>query len=294
MRDDHEAEDSDGSSTGSEKGASGPPSSSDENEGLRARWGRPSELVESRSSFAPEDEDESAKTEAVELPPAPPAPPSEPTWEDPEPEHAGPLVDEDAAAILEPEPHAESAHASEAAVAVDAPEPSAPTLLFDLDQEQALPRAWVKVERISGWITLGILGGGGLIGLVVYAFFVADEGSWGPIWATVGWVAFVLNSLWWGQFWPAIAWKHIRYRVDARGLEIRRGVVWRSTETVPISRVQHTDVSRGPLQRRHGLATLILHTAGNTNATISLSGLEAERAESLRDYLIAGTFEDAV
>jgi membrane protein YdbS with pleckstrin-like domain len=57
--------------------------------------------------------------------------------------------------------------------------------------------------------------------------------------------------------------------VDARGLEIRRGVFWRSVVNVPRSRVQHTDVSQGPLERSYGLGTLIVYTAGTDHAQVN-------------------------
>ena len=49
---------------------------------------------------------------------------------------------------------------------------------------------------------------------------------------------------------PAARHRHLRYRVDPDGVRIQRGVFWRKTIWIPITRVQHTDVSQGPLQRR--------------------------------------------
>ena len=86
--------------------------------------------------------------------------------------------------------------------------------------------------------------------------------------------------------WPAVRYRYIRYRVDAHGVTIRRGVVWRTVTSVPRSRVQHTDVSRGPVQRYFDLATLVIHTAGTRDASVTLSGLGHSAALVLRDRLI--------
>ena len=43
---------------------------------------------------------------------------------------------------------------------------------------------------------------------------------------------------------------------------------------VPRSRVQHTDVSQGPLERNHGLGTLVVYTAGTDHAKVELGGLD--------------------
>ncbi len=91
-----------------------------------------------------------------------------------------------------------------------------------------------------------------------------------------------------GWFWPPQVLHHTRYRLGPRALEIRRGVVVRRWIAVPRSRIQHTDVSSGPIQRRFDTATLTVNTAGTTNASIGLSGLRSRRADELRDELMAG------
>ncbi len=97
----------------------------------------------------------------------------------------------------------------------------------------------------------------------------------------------------WGLYWPGVRYRYAWYRVAKRGLWIRRGVVWRSEISVPRSRVQHTDVSQGPIDRRFGLATLVLHTAGTQHAAVSLGGLSHTAALAIRDYLIEDDAADA-
>jgi membrane protein YdbS with pleckstrin-like domain len=93
--------------------------------------------------------------------------------------------------------------------------------------------------------------------------------------------------------YPAARHRRLRYLVDEGGLRIRRGVLWRKVIRIPISRVQHTDVSQGPLQRKFGLATLTVHTAGTAGASISLAGLEHGIATRLCDHLAPGRTTDA-
>ncbi len=77
-----------------------------------------------------------------------------------------------------------------------------------------------------------------------------------------------------------------RWRLNDSGLEIQRGVWWKHRIAIPTTRVQHVDVSQGPLQRVFRLGTLTVHTAGTKNASIELAGLEHEQAILLRDELI--------
>lgn len=77
----------------------------------------------------------------------------------------------------------------------------------------------------------------------------------------------------------------LRWRFDGDGLSVRRGVMWQRETHVPITRVQHLDISRGPLQRRRRLSTLVLHTAGTRSSAVSVPHLDVDDAERLRDAL---------
>lgn len=96
------------------------------------------------------------------------------------------------------------------------------------------------------------------------------------------------------QWWPGLAYRYASYRLGERSLEIRRGVLWRSWIDVPRSRIQHSDVSQGPLERLHGLGTLSVYTAGTHHALVRLHGLDYNRALAIRDHLIQSDDDDVV
>ena len=79
--------------------------------------------------------------------------------------------------------------------------------------------------------------------------------------------------------------KRYRYRADESGLEIHRGVLWRSRIFIPRSRIQHTDVNQGPIERQLGLAKLVVHTAGTVRASTTVSGLAHAVALDIRASL---------
>jgi uncharacterized protein len=87
--------------------------------------------------------------------------------------------------------------------------------------------------------------------------------------------------------WPRAMYRHLAYRVDDIGIAIDSGVLWRSQTALPRVRIQHTDVTQGPLQRRAGIATLKLYTAGSRFTEIQLPGLGHADALALRDRLVA-------
>jgi membrane protein YdbS with pleckstrin-like domain len=154
------------------------------------------------------------------------------------------------------------------------------------------PRA-VVVQRISGWLTAGpILAG--LYLAILLLLLLAPLPGWARALLVLGGAAVTVLLAWLVHHRPVIAHRHASYKVDGRGIEIRRGVLWRTVIHVPISRVQHTDVSQGPLERSHGLATLILYTAGTSHARVDLHGLDRATALRIRDHFVSGEGDDAV
>jgi membrane protein YdbS with pleckstrin-like domain len=94
--------------------------------------------------------------------------------------------------------------------------------------------------------------------------------------------------------WPGAYYRRLRFGVDAAGIAIERGIFWRSRIVVPRVRIQHTDVSQGPLQRRFGVGTLKLYTAGSRYTKIELPGLRHGDAVTLRDALLAESRDSGV
>lgn len=68
-------------------------------------------------------------------------------------------------------------------------------------------------------------------------------------------------------------------------LHVASGWLIRSHTIVPVSRVQHIDVTQGPIERACGVATLVLHTAGTSDSEVALPGITRDRAEGIRDAI---------
>ena len=156
------------------------------------------------------------------------------------------------------------------------------------DVELSLDPRYITLQRDVGYIVTAAMSFGLAVGLVV----LLTPRRW--IWCVVLWVlgTSLLARLF--HRWPAIEYRHWSYRIDDEGLQIRRGVYWRSVINVPRSRVQHTDVIQGPLERRHGLGRLLIHTAGTEHSRVELPGLEHQVALDIRDQLLPRESSDAV
>jgi len=152
-------------------------------------------------------------------------------------------------------------------------------------QDRPIDPRSVAVQRLAGAITTAVLSVAALGGVVIV--LIASSTTWleGALWLA-GWLGVSAAIGLFALLWPPVRYRYISYRLDANGIQTRKGVWWKSTVNVPHSRVQHTDVQQGPIERSFGLATLLIHTAGTQHAMIPLSGLSHDVALAIRDYLL--------
>ncbi len=162
-------------------------------------------------------------------------------------------------------------------------EAPAPASIVDGEEHPVDPRS-LKVARVIGLSVTSLIA---IAPLIVITFGWAVGGIPSAVYLALlgGWLVLAAAALSFAYSWPAARHKRLRYLVDKGGLRIRRGVFWRTVIWIPISRVQHTDFTQGPVQRLFDLATLTVHTAGTAGASISLAGLEQTVAARLCDHL---------
>lgn len=84
---------------------------------------------------------------------------------------------------------------------------------------------------------------------------------------------------------PRRIYARLRYQLNDCLLQVVRGWLFHVDTVVPLVRVQHIDVTRGPLEKMFGVATLVVHTAGTHNSIVTLPGLSPDRAGEIRDRI---------
>ena len=121
-----------------------------------------------------------------------------------------------------------------------------------------------------------------LAGVVVGDAMLAERGWFPGGIATGAGVLLAVPVVW---LFPRRRYRAWGYDLREDELVLKHGLMIRKVTVLPFGRVQHIDVAQGPLERAHGLATLVLHTAGTRGAAIRLPGLWHADAERMRDHV---------
>jgi len=145
---------------------------------------------------------------------------------------------------------------------------------------EPLERAYLGVMRLRAVILWGLLAVAAAVGdaALVWRLGTVPGLLTGPV--------LILGLL--AVFWVAPGrWNRWRYAFTGSELHVARGWLFRLHTVVPVVRVQHIDISQGPLERGAGVATLQVHTAGTEHSLVVLPGLALARAEAIRDAIRA-------
>lgn len=145
--------------------------------------------------------------------------------------------------------------------------------------------AWQRVSTRYAWVDLLLNLIFVLVAAAVYLFvvfvLVRDKPSiWVHLIVAVVLVALLVNAV--------LAFRRVRaigYQLREDDLLFRRGIMFERVIAVPYGRLQMVDVTRGPLLRAMGLATLKFVTASAATG-VHLPGLPEAEAEALRDRLV--------
>lgn len=103
-----------------------------------------------------------------------------------------------------------------------------------------------------------------------------------PIWVLFPVVVLAAGIAWW---WAGVDHARWSWRLTPDQFEVRRGVLVRRVHLIPRSRIQNVTTTAGPLQRRFGVLTVTVHTAGARTPNVSIEDLDAGHAEGIRRRL---------
>lgn len=158
----------------------------------------------------------------------------------------------------------------------------APKIFPSDGREHGLDPAVMRVWRIAGLITI-------LVFFLIFSlveFIWLGRQRWYPLPPMVfGAGVPLLLGL------PSLAlirrsYRAWRFALTPTELIVSFGVFWRVKRYIPRPRIQHVDISSGPILRMFGLVELSLYTAGSLGAVVEIPGLPPREAEALRQALV--------
>ncbi|MDM7859839.1 PH domain-containing protein [Alteromonas sp. ASW11-36] len=76
------------------------------------------------------------------------------------------------------------------------------------------------------------------------------------------------------------------YALREHDISFYSGIIFRHVSTQPTNRIQHVEVSQGPIERFANLAKLHIYSAGSAMQTCVIPGLEKGKANQLRQFLL--------
>lgn len=144
---------------------------------------------------------------------------------------------------------------------------------------QALDRRFVPRQQVRGLMNVAVLA----VAAVVFQLARQRLGSGLPVWGA--WTIVAIASLG-ALLWPLVSVPKKGYALRDKDLVYRSGVLWRSVTAVPFNRVQHVETASTPLDRRFGLASLQLYTAGTSGGDLAIHGLPGDAAERMRVFVL--------
>jgi membrane protein YdbS with pleckstrin-like domain len=81
---------------------------------------------------------------------------------------------------------------------------------------------------------------------------------------------------------PGLRYRYWRYEIREDEVDLQHGWLVQARQLVPMSRIQHVDTRRGPLQQRFGLASVVFFTAAGS---MEIPALSVAVAAEVRDRI---------
>ena len=118
---------------------------------------------------------------------------------------------------------------------------------------------------------------------LVVTFFVFDDLS-GRVYLLSGIGTTFLTAL--ILVFPILGFKKKAFAFREHDVIYQSGIIATNTMIIPYNRVQHVALHEGFLSRMFGLASIEIFTAGGSSSDISISGIQKEEAENIKQLLM--------
>lgn len=149
----------------------------------------------------------------------------------------------------------------------------------DTVEYQQLSRAYFYVSLIGTLILLSIV----TFAYFVFTFILRDQ-----IPLIYRWMALGVLGFWWifSLFRVYKVFQKKAFAVREKDVHYKSGWLWKKQVTLPYNRIQHCELSSGPLDRLFEITELHIYTAGGSHSDISIPGLNEDQGQRVKKFIL--------
>lgn len=145
-------------------------------------------------------------------------------------------------------------------------------------QFHPLEEEYLVAERISFAITIG------LVVVLALPFFYFFDKLQDPLILLIALTLFLLLSLL-AWFTTGADFRYSGYALREKDLLFRSGWFIRRKKVVLLNRIQHVSIQSGPIERKFGLSSISIFTAGASQADFTIKGIKEETARNIKEWI---------
>lgn len=82
--------------------------------------------------------------------------------------------------------------------------------------------------------------------------------------------------------------------IREKDIAYKSGLIFHSTTIVPYNRIQHCEMTQGPIEKTFDLCRIMIYTAGGNDSELVIPGLTNTEGEALRDHLLKQVAANAI
>lgn len=148
------------------------------------------------------------------------------------------------------------------------------TVLFN-----PLQKSYLTVKRISISIWMSIL-----LGVIFLSYQFVNKLN-EPLFLWIGltvWFLILILAF----ISASISFRYSGYAIREKDILYRSGWIFTKISIIPLNRIQHVSLHSGPIERKFGLASIKLFSAGgDDHDDFSIKGIPQETADQIREWL---------
>jgi len=150
---------------------------------------------------------------------------------------------------------------------------------------QPISPAYAQVMRL--WLLLWALFL--IVGSLIFG--LGTEGGVRMVWLAVLGALFVINTVL-IVFWAPRRVKLTHFMLSEYDVHLQMDYMWYRNISVSLNRIQHVEVTQGPLERLFGLSKVVIYTAGGAQSDLKIPGLPNVQAHNIKSFLTGKVAEE--